>query len=70
LLLLFTSVIAIAWLSYTKADKIFSALSLPKKPTTVITTPKTLLKIQAKATDAKIYAKKNKYNADFRFLID
>lgn len=69
LLLFFITAIAIAWLS-TKAGKRFTAFSLPSATTTIIAAPKTVLKIEAKASEAKAFVKKNKYNTEICFLLD
>ena len=58
------------FLSYAKAGKKFTALQHFKKPTTVIPSPKTILKVKTKASEANAFVKKNNYNTEFCFLID
>jgi hypothetical protein len=70
LLLLLVMVTTVIFLSHTKTEKKFTTLRPRQNPTAIVITPKTLFKIQTKASEAAAFVKKNKYNTEFCFLID
>ncbi|MDB5206933.1 MAG: peptidase [Flavisolibacter sp.] len=69
-LLLFAIAFAVTAFFYMKAERRFTALHFPKKPTVTTTAPKTILKIQTKVSEAMAFVNKNKYNNELCFLID
>lgn len=70
LLLIAVSVLAVAWLSFSRTGKRIIAFYGPKIPVTYITPSKEFLKLQTKAATAKTYAKQYRFDTTVCFLID
>lgn len=70
LLLISFSLIAFAWLSFTKTGKKVFAFYGPKLTTTYKPPSKEFLKLQSKAASAKAFVKQNHFDTSVCFLID
>jgi hypothetical protein len=70
LLLILFSLIAFAWLSFSKTDKRIIAFHAPKISRTYKSPSKEFLKLQSKAVTAKAFAKQNHFDTSVSFLID
>jgi len=70
LLLLGIVIIAVSWFSHSTVWKKTKALHFTKKETRYSTTNKTLVKLDQKAAEAKLFVKHKGYNENTSFFID
>jgi len=70
LLFLFIVIVSIAWLSTTGTWKRTMALHAPRQEATKAVIPATTTRLKDKASAAKLYAAKNRFNTSLCFLVD
>ena len=70
LLLIFLSLVAVAWFSYSKTGKKLLSLYAPERPAGFIPDKTSLKKLQMKAAEARQFAQKNNFNSSICFLAD